>query len=46
MKLNTIKPRLAFRFRVETVTLVLGTKRWDGFGTAQSYCERVKGVEL
>lgn len=44
--LNTIKPSLALRFRVKTVTLVLGTKRWDGFGRVKDYSERVKGVEL
>lgn len=46
MMLNTIKPSSAFRFRVKTVTLVLGTKRLDGFGTVKGYSERVKGVEL
>lgn len=44
--LNAIKPSLAFRFRVKTVTLVLGTKSWGGFDTVKGYSERVKGVEL
>lgn len=44
--LNTIKPSYAFRFRVKTVTLVLGTKRWDGFGTVKGYSERAKAAEL
>lgn len=34
------------RFRAKTVALVLGTKRWDGFGTVKGYSERGKGVEL
>lgn len=34
------------KFRAKTVALVLGTKRWDGFGTVKGYSERVKGVEL
>lgn len=46
MMLNTIKPSLAYRFRVKIVTSVLGIKRWDGFGTVKGYSERVKAVEL
>lgn len=44
--LNAIKPSLAFRFRVKTMTLVLGAKRWYGFGTVKGYSEGVNSTEM